>query len=74
MAGYWARFAEKGKPNHGNDGAVNWPAYGVGEDPDRNLVVNVPITVNSGHRDTQCSFWDGFFFRHPFATLPAAAP
>ena len=74
MAGYWARFAEKGKPNHGNDGAVNWPAYGVGEDPDRNLALNVPITVNFGYRDTQCSFWDGFFFRHPFATLPAAAP
>jgi para-nitrobenzyl esterase len=73
VMGYWTRFADKGKPNHGNDGELDWPRYGVGSDTDEHLVIDVPLSTGTGLRATQCDFWDQHFLRSPILGPQAAS-
>ncbi|HTJ80714.1 MAG TPA: carboxylesterase family protein [Polyangiaceae bacterium] len=57
MQGYWARLGAAGDPN--GEGAVPWPAYG---DADEDLVLDQPVTTESGHRKAECDFWDGLLY------------
>ena len=57
MQGYWTRLARSGDPN-GED-AVPWPRYEDATDERINL--DVPISVVSGFRRTECEFWWGVY-------------
>ena len=53
MQGYWTRLASNGDPN--GEGAVVWPRY---EDAsDERINFDVPISVLTGFRRTECEFW-----------------
>jgi para-nitrobenzyl esterase len=54
MMRYWTRFATTGDPDGGDD--VAWPRYDASTD--RHLVLDLPVRADSGHRKTQCDFWD----------------
>jgi para-nitrobenzyl esterase len=54
MMRYWTRFATTGNPDGGDD--VAWPRYDA--EGDRHLVLDLPVRADSGHRRTQCDFWD----------------
>jgi para-nitrobenzyl esterase len=53
IQGYWTRLARDGDPN--GDGAVAWPRYD--DASDQRLDLDVPITVTSGFRRTECEYW-----------------
>lgn len=55
MMGYWSRLADKGDPN--GEGAFEWPKYD--EATDENIVLEVPLSKQSGLKKEQCDFWDG---------------
>ena len=57
MQAYWGRFAATGDPNA--EGAVPWPRYD--EAGDGNLVLDLPIVEETGHKQAQCDFWDSIF-------------
>jgi para-nitrobenzyl esterase len=80
MSTYWRRFMETGDPNP-RGAAVQWPPYRPGPfdppvDPsraDRHFVFGERLGVSSHVRDSQCNFWEPFFFRSTLGTVPAAA-
>ena len=57
IQGYWTRLARDGDPN--GDGAVEWPRYD--DTSDRRLNLDVPITVVSRFRRTECEMWWRFY-------------
>ena len=50
----WTSFAQHGKPEC--SGVIEWPAYS--NKTDQNLVLDIPIGVESGLKDDLCKFWD----------------
>jgi carboxylesterase type B len=50
MQSYWANFARAGAFGPG------WPAYLAASD--ENIVLDVPLAVEAGHKQTVCDFWD----------------
>ncbi len=79
MSTYWRRFAETGDPNP-RGRPVQWPSYRPGPfedavDPsrsDRYFVFGERLGVNTYLRDSQCNFWESFYFRSALGTVPAA--
>ncbi len=80
MSTYWRRFAETGDPNP-RGRPVQWPLYrpdplqGV-VDPflsDRHFVFERNLGVSSYLRDSQCNFWESFYFRSVLGAVPASA-
>ena len=53
MQGYWTRLAHTGDPN--GEGAEEWPRYE--EASDERITFDVPISVLTGFRRTECEFW-----------------
>ena len=79
MSGYWTRFAAKGNPSNDDDpNVVHWPAFnhptGNGRGSDKHLVFDVPIGESSRLRESQCDFWEPFFYRSITGAVPASMP
>jgi len=80
MSTYWRRFAETGDPNPRGQ-PVQWPPYRPGpfegaRDPSRSdsyFVFGERLGVNTYLRDSQCNFWESFYFRSALGTVPAVA-
>jgi para-nitrobenzyl esterase len=80
MSTYWQRFAETGDPNPRGQ-PVQWPPYRPGPfdepvDParsDRYFAFGDRLGVSTYLRDSQCNFWESFFFRSVVGAVPAAA-
>jgi carboxylesterase type B len=75
---YWRQFAETGRPNApGNP--VPWPLFrplppdADSSLQDRYLRFDRLLTEDSYLRDSQCNFWEPFFFRTVVGAVPAAA-
>jgi hypothetical protein len=77
MSGYWARFAARGNPNSDDELVIHWPAFkhpsGVGRGADKYLVFDSLIREGMRPRETQCDFFEPFFFRPLLGALPASA-
>ena len=77
MSTFWRRFMETGDPNP-RGVPVQWPAYdplasGSVVDPsqsDRHFVFANRLGVASYLRDSQCNFWEPFFFRSALGVVP----
>jgi len=57
IMGYWSRFAANGDPN--SKAAPAWPAFGAS---DQNLVLDEPVTTESGYLKAKCDFWDTLLY------------
>ena len=77
---FWRRFADTGDPN-ARGVPEQWPPYQVLDaqgavDPSRSsrhIVFAARPGVASYLRDSQCNFWESFFFRSLLSSIPAAA-
>jgi len=77
---FWRQFMETGDPNPRGT-RVQWPPYRPGPfeegvDPsrsDRHFVFGQRIGVANYLRDSQCNFWESFYFRSVLGAVPAAA-
>jgi para-nitrobenzyl esterase len=77
---FWRRFMETGDPNP-RGVPMQWPPYRPGPyeapvDPshsDRYFSFGERLGVSNYLRDSQCNFWEPFFFRSVRAAVPAAA-
>ncbi|EFA75987.1 putative cholinesterase [Heterostelium album PN500] len=56
MVDYWTNFAKNSNPNIGNTPTIQWPAYT--QSNDITLVLQTPISVESGLKKEFCDFWD----------------
>jgi len=78
IAGYWTRFATTGNPNVDDPVVVHWPAFkhptGVGRGADKLLLLDVTIQEAKRLGQSQCDFWQPYFFRSTTGPVPAAAP
>lgn len=80
MSTFWRQFMERGDPNPPGR-AVQWPSYRPGPleapvDPsrsDRYFVFGERLGVANYLRDSQCNFWESFYFRSVLGAVPAAA-
>jgi para-nitrobenzyl esterase len=80
MSSYWREFAATGSPNVRGT-PVQWPTFEsdlfgaprVPERADRYLRFDRVITEARYIRDSQCNFWERFYFRSVLGTMPAAA-
>jgi para-nitrobenzyl esterase len=80
MSVFWRRFADSGDPNPRGQ-PLQWPPYRPGPfdapvDPSRSdahLVFADRPGVANYLRDSQCNFWESFYFRSALGTVPAAA-
>lgn len=80
MSTVWRRFIETGDPNP-RGVPEQWPPYQVLDaqgavDPsrsNRHIVFADRPGVASYLRDSQCNFWERFFFRSLLSSIPAAA-
>jgi para-nitrobenzyl esterase len=80
MSSYWREFAKTGSPNVPGT-PVPWPVFesdlfGAPRIPalaDRYLRFDRLISEDSYLRDSQCNFWERFYFRSVLGALPAAA-
>jgi para-nitrobenzyl esterase len=80
MSTFWRRFIETGNPNP-RGAPVQWPPYRPGPfdtpvDPsrsDRHFVFGDRLGVANYLRDSQCNFWESFYFRSVLGAVPAAA-
>jgi para-nitrobenzyl esterase len=77
MSGYWTRFATSGNPNTGEAVAQGWPAFthpmGKGRGSNKYIVFDTMIGERKRPRESQCDFFDTFFFRSLLGGFPAAA-
>ena len=77
MAGYWTRFAETGNPNRGDESAFSWPPFtrpsGPGRGTDKYIILDSIIGEGARLRETECGFFEPFFFRSVLGGLPAVA-
>jgi hypothetical protein len=79
MGRFWGRFVATGDPNPPGV-PVQWPPFmslGFGHPvdastADRYFVFASRLGVASYLRDSQCNFWEPFFFRSALGTVPAA--
>jgi len=77
---FWRQFMDAGDPNPRGT-SVQWPPYRPGPfeegvDPsrsDRHFVFDRRIGVANYLRDSQCNFWESFYFRSVVGAVPAAA-
>ena len=53
---YWTNFADDGDPN--GEGLVEWPVYDTAGD--QHLILAIPVSTGSVHRQAACDFWDGY--------------
>ena len=78
MQGYWTRFATSGNPNSDDDSVVHWPAFkhptGKGRGADKYLVFDSTIVERLRQRESECDFFEPYFFRSMLAAVPATAP
>jgi para-nitrobenzyl esterase len=80
MSTFWRRFMETGDPNP-RGVPIQWPLYRPFDaanvsDPsssDRHFVFGDRLGIASHLRDSQCNFWESFFFRSVVGAVPAAA-
>ena len=80
MSTFWARFAATGDPNPRGQ-PLQWPPYrplgadaaAVPSSADHYFVFGERIGVASHLRDSQCNFWEPFYFRSVLGVEPAAA-
>jgi carboxylesterase type B len=80
MSTYWRQFAETGTPN-APENPTQWPLFRPlpwlePRDPsqsDRYLRLDRILTEDAFLRDSQCNFWERFFFRTIVGAVPAAA-
>ena len=80
MSTFWRRFMETGDPNP-RGVPVLWPPYRTGPgiqpaDPSRSdwyHAFGERLGVSTYLRDSQCNFWEAFFFRSALGAVPAAA-
>jgi para-nitrobenzyl esterase len=75
MAGYWTRFARTGNPNRGDEAAFSWSPFqrpvGAGRGTDKYMILDVVLSEGARLRETQCDFFEPFFFRSVLAGAPA---
>ena len=57
MQGYWTELARTGDPN--GDGSSVWPSYD--DASDQRINFDIPISLVSGFRRTECEFWWGVY-------------
>jgi len=77
---FWARFAETGDPNPRGQ-PVQWPPYrplaadgaSGSAASDRHFVFGDRLGVANSLRDSQCNFWEWFYFRSVLGVIPASA-
>jgi para-nitrobenzyl esterase len=69
MSTYWRQFADRGNPNP-TGMPVEWPSYRPG---DHYLAFGDRVRMGTFLRDSQCNFWEPFFYRSALRTVPAAA-
>jgi len=78
IGGYWTRFAATGNPNVDDPAILHWPAFkhptGAGRGADKLLVLDATISEEQRLRESQCDFWEPYFFRSATGAVPAAAP
>jgi para-nitrobenzyl esterase len=78
IGGYWTRFAATGDPNTDDLSIIHWPAFkhpsGKGRGADKYLILDTTITADRRLRESQCDFWERYFFRSSTGAVPAAAP
>lgn len=78
IGGYWTRFAATGNPNVDDPAIVHWPAFkrptGVGRGANKLLRLDVTIQEDKRLGESQCDFWEPYFFRSTTGAVPAAAP
>lgn len=80
ISSYWKEFAAAGSPNVPGT-PVPWPVFEshlMGAPPapaqaDRYLRFDRVISKDSYLRDSQCNFWERYYFRTVLGTVPAAA-
>ena len=77
---FWARFAETGDPNPRGRPVQRPPYrpldYGGASgtaDSDRHFVFADRVGVAHSLRDSQCNFWESFYFRSALGVVPASA-
>ena len=77
MAGYWTRFAMTGSPNTDDPTVVHWPAatrpQGQGRGVDKYLALQLPMQSGNRLSESQCDFWEPYYFRSISGAVPAAA-
>jgi para-nitrobenzyl esterase len=78
VSGYWTRFAATGNPNIDEPNVVLWPAFkhpvGPGRGADKYLILDKTTQEALRLRETQCAFWEPYFFRSITAAVPAHTP
>jgi len=78
ISGYWTRFARTGNPNTDDANVVHWPAFkhptAAGRGADKYLAFDVTVIEGKRQRETQCDFWEPFFWRSISGAVPASAP
>jgi len=78
ISGYWTRFARTGNPNTDDANVVHWPAFkhptAAGRGADKYLAFDVTVIEGKRQRETQCDFWEPFFWRSISGVVPASAP
>jgi para-nitrobenzyl esterase len=80
MSVFWHRYIETGDPNPRGQ-PVQWPPYRPGPNDapvgpsrsDAHLIFGDRPGVANYLRDSQCNFWESFFFRSVLGAVPAAA-
>lgn len=80
MSTFWRQFMERGDPNPPGQ-PIHWHTYRPGPlegpvDPsnsDRYFAFGERLGVNTYLRDSQCNFWESFYFRSVLGTVPAAS-
>jgi para-nitrobenzyl esterase len=77
IAGYWSRFAMTGSPNTDDPNVVHWPAatrpQGQGRGVDKYLALQLPMQSGNRLSESQCDFWEPYYFRSISGAVPAAA-
>jgi para-nitrobenzyl esterase len=77
IAGYWTRFAMTGSPNTDDPAVVHWPEAvrpeGLGRGVDKYLALQQPVHQANRLSESQCDFWDAYYFRSISGAVPAAA-
>ena len=77
IAGYWTRFAMTGSPNTDDPTIVHWPAVtrpqGGGRGVDKYLRLQRPVQQANRLSESQCDFWEPYYFRSISGAVPAAA-
>jgi para-nitrobenzyl esterase len=75
---YWTRFAKTGNPNVDDPSVVHWPAFarpsGSGRGVDKYLVFDLSIHEGQRLQESQCDFWEPYFFRSVTGAVPAGTP